>query len=554
MTKLLTEQFIELAEPQHREYFANALSKIKNSADWANAQLSFLNYIDNYLNIEIGKPLDANIGQHEAGGQFRIAFPHLAVRKDEAGVRDYMHELMKTRKAWTDENFYHGFPDCAEVHHEIETYLYFQMPLLYWQLPGHDIALQSITDVAHHTGNWASGVPDWYDWENHGFVSTWLGTEKVRDYPPYDYQEANHFRFIDVAMAAYLGLAQGKYMELICDYADTWCDHIETCASNRLPIRCSILPPHVKDAGEMGFSGSRKDNADDYKVFYNTVHEATAYDVAAALLDIYKVSGEIRYLNAARLIIDQFFKNGEEGRPARSCRNGVWENGIQKDPSDRKGLDAAVDVESLNELLELHVPLQMQIASLALKYDMTTGQEYYRKPILDWAESIDEESNYFDQMMSSVLIAAHHYTGYPSYLTRAYAMALRLAAVVEHVDGFHQCNWRGNRQGTKQLMNLLYQPLIGGSEWGVRGNLLDRRYEHRTGRAEGLPSGVVFRSWKNDNNHNCFEAVNTTDQPKAWSLYHLPERRNQICPAKVEDNGVHIQLAASEKLKDSFDF
>ncbi len=40
-----------------------------------------------------------------------------------------MSHIMRARWDWAKANFFHGFPDEAEVHHEIEIFNYFQLPL-----------------------------------------------------------------------------------------------------------------------------------------------------------------------------------------------------------------------------------------------------------------------------------------------------------------------------------------------------------------------------------------------------------------------------------------
>ena len=189
-----------LATPENRERYEGWKRGLPE--DWAGGQAAFLRMTEEYLRKEETKPVEANIGAHEAGGQFRIAIPYLTVR-DDAALKEYMKKMVEARKAYTDKNQYHGYVDCHEVHHEIETYIYFQNPLVYYHLPGEETARQNIVDVAHHIGNWEPDVPHWYNWEKHEFVSNWLGTKGVRDYPPYDYQEGNHFRFIDEAICAY---------------------------------------------------------------------------------------------------------------------------------------------------------------------------------------------------------------------------------------------------------------------------------------------------------------------------------------------------------------
>lgn len=509
-----TELFLGLAEENIREEYKKVLGNAEAKGDWAVLQQRFLQMIDDYIDKEMEKTVESNIDKHEAGGQWRIAFPHQAVRGNSK-VLECMKTHMEARRKWVKENLYHGFPNCCEVHHEIETFIYFQLPLVYWKLPGAETALESIIDTAHHIGNWEVNVPKWYDWKNHCFLSSWLGTKEIRNYPPYDYQEANHFRFTDVGVAAYLFTGEKRYLDLACDYADMWCNHIEKSAENGEPINCSIVP---KDAEvvEMGHAGARKDSDKKYMVFYSTVADNTVYDIAGNLLDLYKITENKRYLTAAELLMDQLFQNGSGGRPAIAFSNGQWR--VNK-PIEGKDINIYGTFISECTLL----------ARLALRHDMITETRRYREFILKWASQINEESNLCDQMMSNLMVAAHFYDGNPQWLVRAYAMALRTAAVVEKNDEFHQCNWAGSRQGTKFLMELLYQPLLGGVEWGTRGNIPILCFTHRTEEGKGLPKEVSFRIWSIDSKTFGFEAINLSSRSKEWYIEIADDSSAGIC-------------------------
>jgi len=499
MAQSQTDAFMALADPKLRPQFDALLEE--GAGSWATMQRSFLRMIDAYIETELAKPVEDNVEKHEAGGQWRIAFPHLALRHD-ARLAERLHDLMVARKEYQDSELYHGFADTAEVHHEIETFLYFQLPLFYSQLPGSDVALESILDVAHHLGNWADDAPDWYDWDAHEFRSTWLGTREVKAEPPHDYQEANHFRFVDLALAAFLGTGERQYMDLACDYADRWCEHIETAATAGEPIRCSILPAGAA-AGEMGFGGKRRDGGSGYKVFYATVACNTAYDMATAMMDLCRITGKERYINAGRLLIDQFFENGAAGRPAVRYTDGEWQV-------------ASTPKEEIDRFLA-NTQAACMLSRPALRHDMISGMDYYRDRILEWANTIDEERVAGDQMASDVLVAAHMYSGDASLLERAYAMAIRHAAVAEADDGYHQCNSR-RRQGARFLMLLLYQPLLGGTDWGTRGNVPMLRFKHTSPEGQRLPGDLAFRTWRVDRWTDAFVAQNLGAEPAEWRI------------------------------------
>ncbi len=448
--------FLAHAAPARRERVDAWLA----DASWEARQAAFLALMDAYAHDEMARGPDHLIQFHEAGGNWRILFPHLRVRPNPE-VADCLARVMAARQAYADRSYYRGFPDTCEVHHDVETFLYFQIPLFHLGVAGGSAAaLRSICTVADHCGNWSAGVPAWYDWGKHGFVSTWLGTRAVRDYPPFDYQEANHFRFIDLCTTAYVGTREARYLALAEDSAGRWCSHIEAHGSGG-PIPCQILPPGAISE-ELGHAGAAT-KLDRYQVFYATMAANTAYDIGMALLDLYALTAKPRYLACFRLLLQPFFGHARKGRPPRAFARGAWqydELGLLDDPR------AAINQSCV------FVP------RMALKHDLVTRTETYRQPLLAWAEAIDEARNSTDQAACDVMVAAHFYTRETAYLARGYAMALRTWAVCEDNMGDHggngtNCN-AATRYGSKFMMESLYLPLLGSCDWGTRGNLPDR--------------------------------------------------------------------------------
>lgn len=494
------ETYLSLAAEGPLKHYREVIESLGTNPGWAKTQQAFLTMIDEYLSVELAKPVDANISAHEAGGQFRVAFAHQFVRGDEK-VFSYMKETMLSRKCYADDHLYHGYVDCHEVHHEIENYIYFQNPLWYHKFPGMDVALASILDLAHHIGNWEPNVPEWYNWDKHEFVSNWLGTKGVRDYPPFDYQEGNHFRFVDVAQLAYLATKNPRYLELVEDYCCHWCDHIENHAAKGEPIPCSILPQSASII-EAAKAGENVGTGSQYQIFYHLVADNTMYDIAGCLLDTYAVTGKERYLKCAEAMIDQFVAHSDGGRPGRGLKDGQW-IGMPKPGGNQSSKSHFVTDCNF-------------IARLALRHNQIAHSDKYKPVIMDWANSIDEKNNDFDQMMPAVLVAAHYYDGDPKWLERAYMMALRVAAVSEDLDEFHQCNWTSSRQGTKFLMELLYTPMTGDVEFGTRGNLPVRLFAWETQGRMGLPKEVSVRIWRKQPGVYQMEAVNLGNQSAEW--------------------------------------
>ncbi len=508
-----TDLYLSKAHEPHKSRCEKILQEC--AGDWAKLQIAFLDIIDEYLAVETTKDIGANIHTHEAGGQFRIAIPHMFVRRNENTI-GYMENLLKARREWTDKNLFHGYVDCDEVHHEIETFIYFQQPLYYLGFPGGGLAAENVVDVAHHIGNWEDSVPHWYDWKKRSFVSNWLGTRAVRAYPPYDYQEGNHFRFIDCAICAFHITGEEKYLALINDYCSRWCDHIEMLAENGEVIACSILPESAQIL-ERSKAGKNLEEGGVYEIFYSLASDNTMYDIAGGLMDSYCITGSERYLKAAELMISQFAENGENGRPALMNKEGKWITVGSKGFPEKEVCDCTY------------------IARLALRHHMMTGSEKYKEIIMSWANSIDEENNIYDQMMANVLVAAHYFDGNSNWLARAYQMALRLWANAEHVDDFHQCAWNSKRQGTKFLMEMLYQPILGDVEWGTRGNIPATLLRHKTADSLTLPDGISFRCHMLSPAEFRFEAVNSSTRKAEWTIESADRKR-------------HVRLSCGESI------
>lgn len=487
-----TESFLSLAPEHWRRRCEEALGAA--GGQWAALQRTFLDWVDEYAKEEASRAPDYAIDSHEAGGAWRLVFPHLRVRPD-AGILAHMAAVMIARRNYADLAQFHGFADEAEVHHEIETFLYFQMPL--WFLADCPVAEESIEDLAHHVGNWVAPVPAWYDWASHGFVSTYLGTRGVRNRPPYDYQEANHWRFVAAALAAHCRSHEPRYLALAADYAARWCEHIESAAAAGGPIPCQILPPGAATE-EMGHAGANTTQGR-YQIFYSIAAVNTAYDIFCGLTDVYRLTHDERCLRAATAMLDQFFDHGQGGRPAVAFKEGHW----QAPPTQCSG-------EPKPEAMIQQWPALL--VRMALRHDLLTGQGRYARAILDWAAVVDEHACGPEQMMPDVMIAAHFYSGQVSWLARAYEMALRTWAVTNDDAQFAMCS-AVTRGGAKMMMETLYMPLLASSDWGTRGGLPLPSLTHRG----GLPRPAAFRTWRGDG-ATLYEALNAGDQPVQWRV------------------------------------
>ncbi|MFQ5808836.1 MAG: hypothetical protein ACE5JM_04365 [Armatimonadota bacterium] len=125
---------------------------------------------------------------------------------------------------WVQTEAHLGYYATQEAHHGTEPFIFF--PTRLYQLgrcTDHIAAV--LRQVADHCGNWSEGVPDWYDWDRHVFRSYFLGTKTVRpeDAPA---NNTDHFRFIQIALAAYRMTGEQRYLDLAHDYVGEWARQI----------------------------------------------------------------------------------------------------------------------------------------------------------------------------------------------------------------------------------------------------------------------------------------------------------------------------------------
>ncbi len=472
---------------------------------WSGAQRDFLEAVDAYARAEQALPPDYQVDSHEAGGHYRLLFPHSLVRGD-GSILAGMKAVFAARRAWAKRTLFHGYADCDEVHHQPETFLFFQMPLMHlWRSSE---VVESIEDFAHHAGNWVNEVPAWYDWKEHGFRSTWLGTRAIRAFAPFDYQEANHFRFVAAALAAGVATGDERYLTLALDYAARWCDHIEGLVRAGMPITCSILPPGIRrrEMGDRVPEGELRSNTE-YPVFYHTVATNTACEIAGTLLDIHRLTGDGRTLRSARALIAQFFEHGDEsGRPPSQFSGGIWSS----PPATSAG-------DPLEEAL---AGQNFFLVRTLEKYRAVSGDAEFDPAILRWAGSVDESSRPQDRLHVALMAAAHRISGEPSFLERCCRMALWGMAATEPNRIWHQCGAR-TRYGFRSMIDAPYDALVAGVDYGARGGLPLIGLAH-AGASDlgktGLPVDVALRCWEPGPGSLSIEAVNTSGSAARWRM------------------------------------
>jgi len=149
--------------------------------------------------------------------------------------------------------------------------------------------IAALEDYAEHLGNWSPEVPDWYNWEEHRFVSCHLGTKVVRAHAPYDYDSDTHIRAMTVAMNAYSLTGNQRYLDLVVNWMEKWADLIMKAGPEG--FRVKVYP--VPDEQVEGLYGE-----------FGSLHTTTVeYQLGHMMLDIVRAGASRAFLEPVKKMI-----------------------------------------------------------------------------------------------------------------------------------------------------------------------------------------------------------------------------------------------------------
>jgi hypothetical protein len=164
--------------------------------------------------------------------------PYYRITGDEQ-ARRYMYQWRDAFLRDMDANkggYYHGFSEVGELHHQVENHQRFLGHL--WQLDRNDANnIRVLEDAAEHIGNWVEGIPAWYDWPHHRYVSWYIGTkaEKVQQArtnglssygPDAPIAVMDGLRPVTVALNAHAATGKDRYLQFARDYVGHLCPEL----------------------------------------------------------------------------------------------------------------------------------------------------------------------------------------------------------------------------------------------------------------------------------------------------------------------------------------
>lgn len=213
-------------------------------------------------------------------------------------VLDFARFLRDGFAKWSRENMLHGFYPRGEAHHQTEIFTFFLCRL--WRVAPDDSTAELIVDAAHHVGNWVEGLPEWYDHDQARFLSWRIGTESIGGRRSRGYEVPDHFRLIQLALTAHDITGQQRYLDLCKGYADRWAEAILEAPVDEPPTVIRSGDAAVDEDEVMSAVGAHHHGGSPLERVEPHVPAGTV-DV---MLDLYTMTGEDRYADAARRICE----------------------------------------------------------------------------------------------------------------------------------------------------------------------------------------------------------------------------------------------------------
>jgi hypothetical protein len=389
----------------------------KNAPDWALAERECRGQMDAWVRDASERQRRIPwLGYSDEATFMAAMIPYYFLTGDEQ-IKDLLFEMRGRWRAWTQENFHHGYyKRNAEEHHQTEDY-YRVFGRLWYLVPFDEVNLDLLDDMVEHLGNWVGGIPKWYDWERHRFVSRYIGTWYVNDDPEFSYNSPGFFRYLLIAFQAYLATGRGQYLDLCVDYSDRWCQLLESIPEgDPIPVRVNPewnVIQTTPDGSETG-------------VGLRAGYTYMTGGFIGTMLDLYGVTRNRRYADNARRILSFYLGVPERDRP---MNNIVASALAQYRLATGDSLGEEETIASADEVMQLPLPDSMSMPGRPPNTRLT------------WRTAGGDSCEQYQTGMAA-LSAAYQITGDESYIAnamRSAARRLELARAIGDDSRGHGC-------------------------------------------------------------------------------------------------------------------
>jgi len=267
---------------------------------WAQAQFGLRDEMRAWIGEARARQKEQEFYLHHDEGSFMYSWLPMYLLEGDEEVLEFMLEFAREYLGRLKElgEFYHGYWREEEVHHGTEAFIQFLIPLA--GVMGEDWLMEALEDACEHIGNFAQGVREWYDWEGGRFRSWMLGTEKVLEDPPFDIQTPDHFRLVEMALGVYRLTGKVQYLEVAREYGKGWAEFI--LEKGVYPV---IAPEGRREYEEViRIQPEREDMR---------AEPFVAGFAVDGLCDLYKLTGEGIFADAARRVIEAILPSLKDG-------------------------------------------------------------------------------------------------------------------------------------------------------------------------------------------------------------------------------------------------
>lgn len=265
-------------------------------ASWVGAQMHLREQMDQWWGRGVSDYGERAWGGGHDQGTFAASWIEHLRLTGNAQLRDFIARLRASCLQWGPGAFTHGYWPRQEAHHGPEHFIIFLARL--WRMDPTDAEIaEALDDAAEHIGNWAHGVPHWYDYNRSRFISWSLGTEVVGEEARFAYQSPEHFKVLQMALVAHLATGNRRYLDLASGYADFWAGHILEGAIPAVLFPLTDPEQIARRYGER-LSGERR------LPRLDALERHVAAWSIDTFLDLFELAGESRYLDVVRVMLE----------------------------------------------------------------------------------------------------------------------------------------------------------------------------------------------------------------------------------------------------------
>ena len=274
---------------------------VQRSASLHEAADAFLADVRAWMDCVLDAHPDGFHSDSHDGGTFMTPWAVYVRSTGDSRPVEFMRRYRDDSRARFEASrqWLHGYWRRQEAHHGTEDFDVFLRTL--WALdPADAESVRQFEDAAEHGGNWAAGIPQWYDWERGVFRSFHLGTEFVGAPGP---NVPEHMRLASLALTAHEMTGRRRYLDLAAAYGRRWAEAL--LASDGLPAGLDETGPvYAFGNGAPEYRSSLGAAPQDQRSVLSRAENLIASAVPDTLLRLWEAASDDRCREAATRVVD----------------------------------------------------------------------------------------------------------------------------------------------------------------------------------------------------------------------------------------------------------